>query len=175
MNRLLFSAGMVAFMTVPRVVADTLPINVWEPFTWNDGGTVPASTSPTEWDFTTSTNTQLQITDAFFIGDQFSVLIAGTTNASFDTSAINPAVDGQDGPGVDGPSSWADPDYSQAAFNLGPGTYKVTIDIIGNAPGFVSGEGFIQDAQLVPEPRGTAILLAVILGAALLLRNRLSA
>jgi hypothetical protein len=160
-------------VAVPGLMASTLPLNTWESFTWDDGGTVPFATAPTPWTFTTTQNTQLQVTDGYVIGDEFSIAITGTMNEILNTSAINPALDGTSGSGTDGASAWADTDYSRAAINLTPGTYSVTVNIIKNAAGQTSGGAFLQDATVTPEPGSIALLAMGLLGAAFLMRRRL--
>jgi hypothetical protein len=170
---LTLAAALIA-AAVPSLRADVLPLDTWEGFSWSDAGVLPSAASPT-YTFTTTTDTQLQITDGFVIGDEFSVTISGTVNTTFDTSAINPSLDGVGGPGTTGPTSWADTDYSQATYDLGAGTYTVSIDIIKNAKGFTDGAAFIQDAS-VPEPTTLvplSALLLVLLGCTL--RKKLSA
>ena len=167
----LFSVLALTIGTVPGLMAGTLPLDTWENFYWNDSGVLPAATTLTPWTFTTATLTQLQVTDGFYIGDEFSVAIAGTVNETVDTSVVNPAVDDTGGPGYDGPTSWADPDYSRAAISLGPGTYSVTIDIIRNAPGFTAGGAFVEDTD-APEPTSGVLLATGLLGAALWKRRR---
>jgi hypothetical protein len=165
MRRCLLFAAAIAVLVVPNLRADVLPLNTWENFAWSDGGVLPAATTPTSWTFTTTTTTLLEITDAFNIGDEFSVSITGPITTSFNTSAINPALDGNIGPGIDGPSAWADTDYSRGSMLLGPGTYSVTVDIIKNAKGFTNGAGFIGDfTPSVPEPRGIAFLTIALAG-----------
>src|SRR5262249_4760996 len=120
------------------------------------------------WTFTTASTTMLEITDGFNIGDEFSVSISGSFTTSFNTSTINPALDGILGTGTDGPSSWADTDYSHGSILLGPGSYTVSVNIIGNAGGMPpTGAGFIGDftpTPTVPEPRGIAFLTIAFAG-----------
>lgn len=160
---ILLAAALIATV-VPSLKADVLPLNTWDVFEWSDGGVLPSPTSPTSWTFTTAVPTTLEITDGFFYGDEFSVTISGTLNTAFDTSTVSAALDGTDGPGETGPTSWADPGYSHSATALGPGSYTVTIDIIQNAIGFTDGGAFIQDttASTVPEP-GSIVFLATAL------------
>jgi len=172
MRRTLILVVALIAVGVPGLMADVLPLNTWESFFWDDGGTLPSATTPATWTFTTTAPTQLQVTDGFNIGDEFSVQVAGTVNTTFNTSAINPALDGTLGSGSTGPTSWADTDYSHGAINLGPGTYTVTLDIIRNAAGFTAGGAFIQDTTAAPEPGTIALLLTVLAGVGFSLRRK---
>lgn len=168
-------ACMLAALTAliaPSLKAAVLPLNTWETFGWSDGGTLPFAI-PDIWTFTTTQPTVLEVTDGFNIGDEFSVMITGGVTTSFDTSAIKLAQDGVSGPGVSGPTAWADSDYSQGSILLGAGTYTVNLDIIRNAAGATSGDAFIQDAA-VPEPGSLALLVVALiaLGCAVQRRNR---
>jgi hypothetical protein len=161
--------------TAPSLKADiTLPLDTWERFSWFDGGILPSPTTPSPWIFTTSSPTQLRVTDCCLIGDEFRVVITGDLNTTLDTSAINPALDGVDSGASTGPASWADSDLSHLAVDLGPGSYSVSIDVIRNALRVTSGGAFIEAATAVPEPGSLGFLLPVLLGAAFLGRKRFS-
>jgi len=116
--------------------------------------------------FTALGNVRFNVTDAFNFGDQFEVIVNGT---SYFTSAVASAAGSQGNPDI----AFADPAYSHASILLGAGVY--TVDIFTTVSPFGGGGAYLQAVSAVPEPVTLSIFGAGLLGAAAMRRRKKSA
>jgi len=135
----------------------------WTRFSYGDVGT----TVGRSFSFTLAANAILTIVDGFFAGDQFEVfsnaVSLGTTSAP-----VTPSTN----TGMNFDAALADGQHSFGQFNLGPGAYLISMNVLGRSPGTGLHLGAIRlDMAAVPVPAGGALLLSG-LGIAALLRRR---
>lgn len=148
------AATVVALIAIAPASAAVLVANTgWQSDTLTVAGQ-PTSNSP--WTFTIATSGVLSVTDAFIVGDTYTLSgdVAGVTA---------PFVGG--GVQADGSlfgQAWANGRYSKIAINVGPGTYSFSITGDG-AGGLPAGLGVRLDTA-VPEPM-TWAMMVVGLGA----------
>jgi hypothetical protein len=146
-------------------------------FYWGGAGVVFSTDCFT---YTSAVPVEIDLTDAFFAGDQFRLYVDGSPVGQTPFVPVGPANPDTGDPAV----AFLDPAYSHGTFYpLPSGTHTLSIEVITNP--FDGGGAYIRavEAPLVPlqaiPTLGTAglvtlgILLA--LGAALLLRRRRAA
>jgi hypothetical protein len=111
--------------------------------------------------------TIIDITDDFLKGDQFEVFNFGN---SIGLTSLVPVV----GDAIEvGPNAaFADPTYSSGSFLVGPGSYSIVIQAIGQS--FDAGRGYIRIRKAtIPEPTSTLGFLALgALGVATTLKRK---
>ncbi|WP_413873799.1 VPLPA-CTERM sorting domain-containing protein [Albidovulum sp.] len=135
----------------------------WTRFSFGDVGT----TVGRSFSFSLAANAILTIVDGFFAGEQFAVfnnaVALGTTSAPVTPSKNT---------GMNFDKALADGQHSFGQFNLGPGTYLISMDVLARAPGTGNRLGAIRlDMAAVPVPAGGVLLLSG-LGIAALFRRR---
>ena len=129
--------------------ADTLTADgFWNYFGWVDG---PNTWATPTFDFTTSSNTTIQVVDGGVTGDQFEVWVndALAMTTSGGTSG--------DDLGLWEDAAWASDSYAKGSFSLDSGTYTIKIKNIEIAPGFTAGGAYMRAlatpaSTSVPEP-----------------------
>jgi hypothetical protein len=142
----------------------------WVPFTWNSA--LGAYQNETPFTFTTATPVTLDVTDAFGTGDRFNVMNFG--NSLGITNQVNGPVNVI---ALTGNQAWAQPNYSQGTWNLGPGSYSLTFQVTQIADGVPDGTPSMAFFRVnpgtvlaeVPEPASMA--LAALGGVALAFRR----
>lgn len=116
---------------------------------------VPSVNSP--WEFTLSGNAFFRVTDAFIVGDIFTITDAANS-ISTQTSFTTDGATVEEFAGV----NWDDTSYSRISLLLGAGTYAITI--AGDCAGGCSaGLGVRLDtatAAVIPEPASWAMMVA---------------
>ena len=150
---------------------DTLTLGSgWDPFNWaspdngTDGGPflegacniVLYNCPSVQFDFTVTGHEVFKVTDAFFPGDQFDVIISNlATYTSVDEGLTTPFTYTGLNAVTDFDAAYADPSFSHGGYLLGPGSYAVT----GTVPftTFGSGQGAVELS--VPEPKTWAMML----------------
>ncbi|MGB3177203.1 MAG: PEP-CTERM sorting domain-containing protein [Albidovulum sp.] len=155
----LVSAGPTRAATI-NLVADS----GWDRFAFGAVGT----TVSRNFSFTLVGNAILTIVDGFAAGDKFEVfanaLSLGTTS------------DPMTGPttvGMNFDTALADPNFSSGSFNLGPGSYNISLNVLARSAGGGNHIGAIRlDLAAVPVPAGGALLLSGLGMAAFMRRRR---
>lgn len=158
-------------LAVGAAHADVLTVGAgWDPFHWvnavNDDGSLSpdggpfldANYVPELFTFTTTSYTDFNITDSYYTGDQFLVLVLGPTSFFTATSTPGPntgyGVFGDDAV-TDFDLAFADPNFSHGSYSLAPGAYTVFGDVFQSPYGY--GTGAVELA--VPEPASWAMML----------------
>ncbi len=135
----------------------------WTRFSFGDVGT----TVGRSFSFSLATNAILTIVDGFFAGDQFEVF-----NNAVSLGATSAPVTPSSNTGMNFDVALASGQHSLGQYNLGPGTYLISMDVLGRSPGAGNHLGAIRlDMAAVPVPAGGALLLTG-LGVAALFRRR---
>lgn len=165
-----FKALAVAGALVAAGSAHARTINLvadggWERFAFGAIGT----TVSRDYSFTLAQNAVLTVVDSFFAGDILEVFSNGASLGQ--TSA---PLAGTTNHGMNFDAALADGDFSSAAFLLGPGSYNVSLAVLGRSPGGGNHIGAIRlDLAAVPLPAAGAMLLSGLgLGAFLRRRRR---
>ena len=115
------------------------------------------------WTFTSTTGVRLTVTDAFIVGDEFtvfdnSVALGSTTivaNTGADTGISDPVA------------ALADADLSHGFFSLPPGDHSITIEVAQNALNNTGGAAFFRTdvcPSAVPVPPAVLLLGSGLLG-----------
>lgn len=157
------TAGLGA-MPAPAATLNLVADSGWTRFAFGDVGT----TAGRSFSFTLATNAVLTLVDGFFAGDQFEVFNHGT---SLGTTSVPVTPSANTGMNFD--AALADGQHSFGVFNLGPGTYLISMNVIARSPGSGNHLGAIRlDMAAVPVPAGGALLLSGLGMAALLRRRR---
>ncbi len=120
------------------------------------------------WDFTLGSAARLSITDGFFSGDQFDVMLNGVSAGL--TSA---PVQGLTSLGQNYDAAFADPDFSSRSFLLAPGAYTLRLLVTARSGTDTRLHlGAVRlDTSPIPVPATGALLLSA-LGIAVWLRRR---
>ncbi len=155
-----------AMVTAGSSQAETINLvadSGWTRFSFGDVGT----TVGRRFSFSLSANAFLTIVDGFFAGEQFAVfnnaVSIGTTSAPVTPSKNT---------GMNFDAALADGKHSFGQFNLGPGTYLISMDVLARSPGSGLHLGALRlDMAAVPVPAGGVLLLSG-LGVAALFRRR---
>lgn len=158
----------VAAATVTAGPSQAATINLvagsgWDNFSFGDVGT----TVGRSFSFSLAANAVLTIVDGFFAGDQL-----GVFNNAVSLGATSAPVTPSANTGMNFDAALASGQHSFGQFNLGPGTYLISMDVLARSPGTGLHIAAIRlDMAAVPVPAGGALLLSG-LGAAALLRRR---
>jgi hypothetical protein len=156
--RTILAAGAMTLAALaPRSLAAQQPLSfgTWTRFEWFEGvGAVDGD----GFSFESLLETRIRVTDAFFGGDAFDILVNGTPFTGTPSVAF-----GGTGDAADGERAWMDAALGKAEFVLAPGRYTITLAVREDA-GFGAGEGFLRADELpptstVPEP-ATLLLTA---------------
>lgn len=118
------------------------------------GGPISDSSGDLSWDFTLTSNAYLDVTDAFIIGDVFTLYNGATLIGTTGPYDINGATL------TDADLAFGSEQYSWGRWLLTPGTYSIN-GILTEAC-CSSGSGYIRLANVdgVPEPESWALMIA---------------
>ncbi|MES2289338.1 MAG: PEPxxWA-CTERM sorting domain-containing protein [Pseudomonadota bacterium] len=173
MKPAVFAAIALAANTMPTVDAHAATLVVgsgWQTFYFGStGSSIYAPSGDTTYTFSLAQAAELQVTDAFSIGDTFRFFNFGTAIGS--TGAFNAA-----GPATsDAATAFAGSSYSKMSVLLGPGNYSLTG--IATASPYGGGGAFIQLARVenaIPEPSTWALMIAgyLLVGGCMRYRGR---
>ncbi len=158
----------VAAATVTAGPSQAATINLvadsgWDNFSFGDVGT----TVGRSFSFSLAANAVLTIVDGFVAGDQL-----GVFNNAVSLGATSAPVTPSASTGMNFDAALASGQHSFGQFNLGPGTYLISMDVLARSPGTGLHIAAIRlDMAAVPVPAGGALLLSG-LGVAALLRRR---
>ncbi len=158
----------VAAATVTAGSSQAATINLvadsgWTRFSFGDAGT----TVGRSFGFSLAAKAVLTIVDGFLAGDQL-----GVFNNAVALGATSAPVTPSKNTGMNFDAALADGKHSFGQFNLGPGTYLISMDVLARSPGSGLHLGAIRlDMAAVPVPAGGALLLSG-LGVAALFRRR---
>jgi len=168
-----YNIGAVAIavlLTAAPVLADLVPLGVWEEFAFETAGTPATGCDPNDpvgpfclgsfgtpadfahappWTFLAPFGALLQVTDAFQAGDQLEVFDFGAS------IGLTSAPIGLDDCGSDPAVCFGTAGISKGVFSLVPGNHSISITPVSAPSG--SGTGFFI-AQPVPEPRSWMLL-----------------
>lgn len=164
----LFKALAVAAAVVTAGSAQAVTINLvadsgWTRFSFGNVGT----TVERIFSFSLVSNAVLTIVDGSYAGDQL-----GVFNNALSLGATSAPVTPSANTGANFDAALAGGQHSFGRFNLGPGTYLISMDVLARSPGSGLHLGAIRlDMAAVPVPAGGALLLSG-LGAAALFRRR---
>ena len=113
-----------------------------------------SNTGDFSWDFTLTSSANLDVTDAFFIGDSFTIFNGATLLGSTGPYDLNGTETGN------ADIAFGSSTYSWASFLLGPGTYSIN-GVAAESP-FGAGGAFIRlsTGGAVPEPGSWALMIA---------------
>lgn len=163
LKALAVAAAMVTTGSAQAATINLVADSGWSRFSYGDVGT----TVGRSYSFTLARNAVLTIVDGFFAGDQFEVF-----NNAVSLGATSAPVTPSANTGMNFDAALASGQHSFGAFNLGPGTYLISMDVLARSPGTRLHTGAIRlDFAAVPVPAG-GILLLTGLGAAALFRRR---
>ena len=157
--RNLLTAALLVAVTGTALAADNAGAGAadgpWTYFEWSTG--VGSMIGPMTIDF--SSESYLDVTDAFIDGDQFRVWVDG-----MDMGVTSIPTDDGASIGSDADAAFADPMWSSGTFGPFSGMKDVTFEVVDIAAGFDVGAGYYR-TNVVPEP---ASLLGLALGGVLL-------
>ena len=163
LKALAVAAAMVTAGSAQAATINLVADSGWTRFAFGDVGT----TVNRSFSFSLAANAILTIVDGFFAGEQFAVFDNGTSLGTTSTPAASST-----NTGMNFDAALADGKHSFGRFNLGPGTYLISMDVLARAPGTGNRLGAIRlDMAAVPVPAGGALLLSGF-GAAALFRRR---
>lgn len=163
LKALAVAAAMVTAGSSQAATINLVADSGWTRFSFGDVGT----TVGRSFSFSLAANAILTIVDGFFAGEQFAVF-----NNAVSLGATSAPVTPSKNTGMNFDAALADGKHSFGQFNLGPGTYLISMDVLARAPGSGNRLGAIRlDMAAVPVPAGGALLLSG-LGVAALFRRR---
>ncbi|MGZ9118709.1 MAG: PEP-CTERM sorting domain-containing protein [Gemmatirosa sp.] len=155
--RTILAAGALtlAALAPQRLAAQqTLSFGSWTFFEWFEG-----AGSPVDGDgftFESLLETRIRVTDAYFGGDAFDILINGTPFTQTPSVAF-----GGTGAAMDGESAWMDAALGKTEFVLAPGQYTISL-LVRETTGGMTGEGFLRADEIAPSstvPEPASLLL----------------
>ena len=157
----LAAAAVLAIVTAAPAHAVVVPITEgggWNTFLFGDVGSDFQDVNGDAIDFTFSLTRSdiLRVTDGFFDGDQFDVIINGVDQGPTSTPTFTGSYEG-----ADWTAAFSNPTYSSASYILGPGNYDVTGFVLLSP--FFAGQGALAVGG-IPEP-STWITMILGLGA----------
>lgn len=151
--------------------ADTIPVNGgWDVFEFGGvGSPVFDQYGNIDFTFDLTTANVLRITDGYFDGDQFDVIINGADQGPTSTPTVATSYVGDNWNYaffVDGAS------YSHAAYLLGPGSYDVEAYMVQSPYGDGAGAFEVGGPIPVPEPQAWALMILGLGGIGGMARRR---
>jgi len=167
MKKLLLGIALLASSS--SLFATTLPISTWETSSF---GVTGSTVSGSPYTFTSAGPTVFTITDLQFPGDTFTVFDNGTLLGTTNTVAI---VAGNDGICVSADTCLTDPAYSHGVFDLAAGANSIVITVANSPFGFGDVSFRVDPAAPTPEPSTLLLLGTGVLGAARVVKSRVTA
>ena len=148
-------AGLLAGISIPASATVLVLNSGWNGDDVSAAG-VPSSNSPLT--FTLTADAFFRVTDAFAVGDIYTVTDSGN-NILAQTAFLTDGAAVEDYFGT----AWSDTSYSRLSLLLGAGSYSFSIagDCAGGCPaGFAVRLDSVSQGSLVPEPESWALMIA---------------
>jgi hypothetical protein len=154
--RTFLAAGALTLAALaPQSLAAQQPLSfgTWTSFEWWEGA---GAVDGDGFSFASLLETRVRVTDAWFGGDAFDILINGTPFTRTPSVAF-----GGTGEAMDGESAWMDAALGKTEFVLAPGQYTISL-LVRESDALPYGEGFLRVDELTPSstvPEPSSLLL----------------